>query len=601
MSRVISILSSHAHSEAKDQAGTFTAANRQYLNFLYQYTRPYLHFIYGAFLTSIPLAALVTVLPLAFNRVTKLYGDQASLSQILLWLAIGLGSVSLKSMLEICSKYILTVLHVRVTNDIRNGLYDHIQKSPLTFHMQKQTGQLSSLISIDTQVAAGGVVELFISFWQAPASILCLIATMLYFNPVLSLLAIGLIPIMSVIITRTGNKARTAERKFLDNECHMLGVMVESLTNVKQVKSFGLENRQKAKIVTLGQALLKFRKQAVLLKSVISPAGEILNVVVISIMAVIAYYQLARGLTTPADIVGCLAAAFGLRSPIKNLSSSLVSIQRSVAAMQRITWICGTPKQTAAPPNRIRSIVKSISVENVFFSYDGRRSVLRNISLNVRQGERIAIIGQSGVGKTTLVDLIIGFYPYSSGRILIDGIDLSTVDLDSWRKHVGVVTQEPFLFDASIEENIRYGFEKADRHRILKAAKLAGCQDILARLPQGLQAGVGERGCRLSGGERKRIALARALVRPISLLILDEATSELDPQIEEQILTSVDRLAARLIILNVSHRRSILKHSDRAILLRNGTAREFHPQELYSVELDSNAITTTGLAESKRS
>jgi ABC-type multidrug transport system fused ATPase/permease subunit len=381
----------------------------------------------------------------------------------------------------------------------------------------------------------------------------------------------------------------------------MLGVMVESLTNVKQVKSFGLENQQKKKIATLGQALLKYRKRAVLLKSFVSPAGEILNVVVITIMAVIAYYQLTQGHTTPADIVGCLAAAFGLRSPIKNLSNALVSIQRSVAAMQRIIWICGTPKQDATPLKIIGAPVKTIALQNVSFSYDGYRSILGNVSLEVRKGERIAIIGHSGVGKTTLIDLIVGFYPCSSGHIFIDGIDLSTVNLESWRQQIGVVTQEPFLFDASIEDNIRYGFEPADQSQILKAARLAGCDDILARLPGGLQAKAGERGSRLSGGERKRIALARALVRPISLLILDEATSELDSDIEQEILTSVDQLASGLVILNVSHRRSILHHSDRAILLRNGTASEFHPQELASVDLDTAAIANRKVVAPKRS
>ncbi len=599
MSPGIPILSSRGHSEYKGAEGKFTAVNRQYLIFLFQYTRPYLHFIYYAFLASIPLAALGTVLPWAFNRVTKLYGEQAVLSQILFWLAIGLGSVSLKSILEICNKYILTILHVRMTNDIRNTLYDHIQKSPLSFHLQKQTGQLTSLISNDTQVAAGGIIELFISFWQAPASMLCLVATMLYFNAVLSLLAIALIPIMSFMITVTGNKARTAERNYLTSEGCLLGVMVESLTNVKQIKSFGLENQQKSKIVSLGKELLKIRKRAVLLKSFVSPAGEMLNVIVITLMAVIAYYQLSKGHTNPADIVGCLAAAFALRSPVKNMSTSLVSIQRSVAAMQRIRWICGTQKTTATPLNRIRSPVKSIILENVSFSYDGHRSILRKISLDVKKGQRIAIFGQSGVGKTTLVDLIIGFYPCSSGRIIIDGMDIATLDINSWRKQVGVVTQEPFLFDGSIQENIRYGFEKADQNQILKAAQLAGCEDILARLPGGLQAKVGERGSRLSGGERKRIALARALVRPISLLILDEATSELDAQIEEAILTSVDQLASHLIILNVSHRHSILKHSDRAILLKNGTATEFRPQEISSVNLTTHAMATIRVPEGK--
>ena len=403
---------------------------------------------------------------------------------------------------------------------------------------------------------------------------------MFYFNPVLSLLAIALIPVMSAIITVTGNKARRIERRFLEQEGSMLGVMVESLTNVKQVKSFGLEHQQKKKIAALGQALLNFRKRAVLLKSVVSPAGEILNIVVITIMAVIAYYQLTRGHTTPADIVGCLAAAFALRSPIRNFSSALVSIQRSVAAMQRMVWIGGTPRREIRPLKVIGAPVKTLSLKNVSFSYDGCQCLLDNVSLEVHQGERIAIIGHSGVGKTTLLDLVVGFYPCSSGHIIIDGMDLTTLDLESWRRQIGVVTQEPFLFDGSIEENIRYGFESADQGQILKAAHLAGCDDILRRLSGGLNARVGERGGRLSGGERKRIALARALVRPISLLILDEATSELDPHIEQEILTAVDRLAPGLIILNVSHRRSILTHSDRAILLRNGSAGEFSPQEL---------------------
>ena len=566
--------------------GKFAAVNRQYLKFLYQYTKPYIKYLIYAFLASIPLAALATVLPWAFNRVTKLFGENASISQIIIWMAIGFGSVSVRSGLAMFNKYILTMLHVQLTNDMRNEIYEHIQKRPLEFHMHKHTGKLGSMISNDTQVTAGGVVELFSALWQAPASILCLAGAMLYFNPILSLLAIGSIPLLSFFVTFSGNRARKAEWSYLQHEGNMLGVMIESLTNVKQVKSFGLEKQQKEKIAELGRKLIKYRKRTVLLKSFVGPTSEILNVLAITIMAIIAYFQLKLGQTTPAAIVGCLTAAFGLRSPVKTLSNSMVSIQRSVAAMQRIKWICGDLKETKSDLKKINVAAQTIELENVSFSYNGKNSIFSNISFKARRGERIAIFGPSGVGKTTLVELILGFYPCSSGKILVDSVGLETLDPYSWRKQVGVVTQEPFLFHASIEENIRYGYQKADTNRIYEVARLAGCEEIFERLPGGIHAMVGERGSLLSGGERKRIALARALIRPISLLILDEATSELDSQIEEEILTYVDQLAENLIIINVSHRKSVLRHSDRSILLKNGEALECDPEKIYNEDLE---------------
>jgi ABC-type multidrug transport system fused ATPase/permease subunit len=561
----------------------FFTLNRQYLIFLNSLVRPYSKYIVLVFIASIPFAGLGTVLPWAFNRVVALYSEQAPLSPILMWLGIGVGSVVLKSLIEVLNKYILAILHTTISNDLRARLYEHIQKTSLFLHMQQQTGHLTNIICNDSQAACSGVLEIFSALWQAPISALFLLATMFYFSPLLSLLALLLMPVMSGIVTYFGNKARKAEKAYLQQEGSMLGNMVESLINVKQVKSFGLENRQKDRVEAYGEKLLHFRKKSVLLKSIVSPVGEFLTILIVTAMAVVAYYQLLQDKTTTADIVGCLAAAFALRSPVKILSSSLVGIQKSVAAMQRIVWCCGQHEgqenlQLEAPAN-----VLKLSFSDVSFTYDGKNQIFSDVSLTVNRGERIAILGHSGAGKTTLLDLLLGFYPCTTGKIVVNNQEkLAEMNLESWRKRIGIVTQEPFLFAGTIEENIRYGYKDADQTQILDAAKSAGCSEILKRLPGGIRAEVGERGSRLSGGERKRIALARAMVRPISVLVLDEATSELDPLIEADILSSIDRIAAELIVVHVSHRLSVLNHCDRAFLVKNGALRECPHDEIVS-------------------
>lgn len=558
----------------------FTPFDKDYFLFLFHYTRPYLKKVVLAFLSSIPMASLATVLPFSLKKVTELFTSDGDFSQILFWMILGLASVTIKSLFELANKYILTVVHVSVSNDIRTDLYDSVQKSPLAFHRKQHSGELTNMLNNDVQVAASGVVELFSVFWQSPISILFLLAAMLYFNPLLSIFAIITVPLIGAVVTYAGKKAKEAETRYLENEGKMAGLMVESLVNVKQVKSFGLENQQREKVKRICDELLNLRKKTTIQKSIVAPASEILNVLALTLMALVAYYQFEAGYTTHSDIVGCLTAAFGLKSPLKPLSRAVVTIQESTAAVKRIKWLLNKREKSNRVLEKVDPNTKQVRFENVSFSYNGIGSILTNISFELNRGERIAIVGKSGEGKTTIADLVSGFYPPTEGTIRIDGKNIKDIDQDSWRLKIGVVTQEPFLFRASIAENIRYGYEAADDAKILEALRLAGCDEMIKRLPGGLDADVGERGGLLSGGERKRVALARALVRPISLLILDEATSELDEATEEAILSEVDRLRNDLIILNISHRKSVLKHCDKALLLKDGHIKKTSISEL---------------------
>lgn len=585
----------HLHSESSKQ---FSASEnsaipvRFFLQFLKGYSLPHAKDLYYALAGSIVLAGISGLWPWVFKRATELLEEGRELPTVLLWLGLGLLAVLIRNLLEIITHYLLSILHLKIMNDMRVKLYDKIQSSSLELHLRTRTGEIASLVSNDVAAASAGVIQIFSTAWLNPILFCCYFGAMLYFNAMLSLFALAAIPVITLSVTYFSGKARKAERAFLNSQGQMLGTIIETLTNVRQIKSFSLEKLGVKKIIGFGDDLIKQRKKALLLQSATTPISELVTGLALTGMVILAYHQLIEGTTTKAAIVGCLAAAYGIKKPVKELARSVVELQRSMAAVQRITWF--ENQISDQPGTRLfDEPITSITVEDVDFSYDGRHPVLHGISLSMNKGERLAILGPSGVGKSTLVDLLIGFYPCQSGQICFNGQPVSELSMSSVRKKIGIVSQEPFLFEGTIEENIRHGDLSANDEQIQRAVEMAGCETILQRLPDGLQATVGERGERLSGGERKRVALARALVRPISVLILDEATSELDPENEAAILQSVNKLASELIIIHVSHRRSVINHSDRVVLLEGGRLRELPTEEALksSVSMASRSIS----------
>lgn len=546
--------------------------------FLWSYARPHWRKLAAALVTAVPVAALGGVMVWAVKEVVEGLTAGDSRGAIFCWLGVGLAGVVLRSGLEILNRQILILLHARIENAIRLDLYELIHRNSLDFHSHIRTGELANLVGNDVQFAAGGVVETFSAVWQRPVVLLCLVGVMFYFNAVLSLLALALLPLLAVCVGRVSRRAADAERRFMENQGQMMGTMVESLAGIRQVKALGRESSQREILAAKCEDLIKWIRRAVLVRSLVSPVAEILSGVTITLMAVVAYYQLMTGATTPGAISGCLAAAVALKKPVKSLSGSVVQLQRSFAAARRILWARNiTCSVDGAEP--LEGPVLEIVLKDVSFSYDGRRRVIDGVNVEFRKGERVAVVGPSGAGKTSLLDLITGFYPVQAGCVKVNGKDLRDLDLKSWRRQIGVVSQAPLLFDVSIEENIKYGDADADAARLAAAAERAGCAEMLKRLPDGLGTAVGERGCRLSGGERKRVALARALVRPISVLLLDEVTSELDAGTEEAILEVIDSLAGDMLVINVSHRPAILEHCDRALVMTNGSIQEVEPAE----------------------
>ena len=569
----------HTHKrEKKDHAfkslteGFFTIDRRD-IAFLWRNICEHQQQVILGLVISLPLALLSGLMAWIGKQVTQSISGGFDADTVLYWAAIALATMMVASILEVASRVVMTTLTVRITHSIRLRLYDAIQTNSIDFHMHYRTGELANLISNDAQVAASGSIELLAVAWQCPIRILFLLGVMFYFNAPLSFLAIITAPLLAKTIHVVSRRARTHEMHYLEHQGQMLGMMIEALTNVRQVKHFGLETRNRDRFDAIGNMLIQTRRTATLIKALVSPAAELILGLMLIMMVGVAYYQITSQQTTTAAIVGCLIASLGLKKPIKLLSQGIVELQRAMAAIRRINW---TTDLADKQQQRIlvSSPIRSIEMRNVSFSYDGTRPILKDVNLIIRQGEHVAIIGPSGAGKTTLSDLFNGLYPCSSGQIMINDISMSLIDMARWRDQIGIVSQEPFLFDATIRENVLMGNFTASDADILDALKQAGCAEMLNRLPGGIDTRVGERGALLSGGERKRVALARIIVRRAALVILDEATSELDSASEQYILKSMARWTPRPVIINISHRPSILPHCDRIFLVEKKTIRE---------------------------
>ena len=558
--------------------------NRGDISFVWHHIRPYMKEVALNLAISLPLAGLGGALAYIGKTVTDNITTGFEVRTVMLWSTLALLAVMVSSILEIFGRLIITTIQARITHDIRLDLFDSIQENSISFHMRHNTGELANLIANDAQTAASGSADLINIALTGPIRILFLLGVMFYFNPLLSLFTLISTPLLTVAVARISRKARVQESRYLRHQGNMLTLMVEALTNVRQVKHFGLETYHRNNFDKEGEILIQTRRMATLIKSLSAPIAELVLGLLLLAMIAIAYYQVTHELTTTSAIAGCLVAALSIRKPISGLSRSIVELQRAFAAIHRIRWtVSAYNRETGGQKTDLP--IQSIELDKVSFSYDGRRDILKQVSLSIGKGEHIAIIGKSGAGKTTLSDLINGFYPCTAGDIRVNGISMAQLDPAHWRDIIGIVSQEPFLFNLSIKDNIRLGNFSVSDPEIEEALKAAGCGEMLERLPDGIDSMVGERGGVLSGGERKRVALARIFVRKPALMILDEATSELDGQTEQRVLETIATWQPRPIVLNISHRPSILDFCDRVLRVSGGQIEEIDKEQAHQLVL----------------
>jgi len=477
--------------------------------------------------------------------------------------------------------FLLTTFRGRVLFDIRLKLFEHIQKFSLSFFHKKETGYLMSRVSGDVNAVQGLLADTLVSFGQNTLTFIAGIACTLYIHPKLAIICFGILPLYLLSLQVFNKRIRRMSHDVRERYAMVQKDLQELLSAIFIIKAFTGEKRSTIRLLKSVKDAI--RKEVRL--DITAALASISSVIISSAGPIVLIWygcgEIIRGSLTVGGLIAFNSFIRYLFGPARALFNLNIGIQRSLAACERVFEIMDIAPEREGK-NDIKVTEGKVVFENASFSYDGEERVLKNISFEVNPGELVAIVGRSGVGKTTLVSLIPRFYEPEEGKILIDGEDIKDAVLKKLRKNIGIVAQETFLFSDTIKENISFGNPDANDREIEEAARLAYCNEFIKTLPGGYETKVGERGVNLSGGERQRISIARAILKNPKILILDEATSNLDSESEKKIQKALEPLMKKRTTFVIAHRLSTIINADRILVLHDGKIVEVGThKELY--------------------
>jgi subfamily B ATP-binding cassette protein MsbA len=477
----------------------------------------------------------------------------------------------LKGVFDYGQAYLMNFVGLRVVADIRERLYNHLQNLSLSFFTRTPTGVLISRITNDVNLVQGSVSNAITGLIKDVVTILGLIVVVFYQDWKLGIIAVLIFPIALIPIKEFGKKLRKFSKKGLQRMGSLTTFLHETITGNRIVKAFTMEEYEKRRFAEENERYFRIFLKRVKIRALSHPLMELLGGIGIAVIIWVGGYRVIRGEMTPGTFFSFMTALLMLYAPIRNLNKVNLEVQEGLAAAARVFELLDTVTEVREEKDALSlpPISKGLEFKGVTFKYD-EAPVLKAISLHVRAGEIIAIVGMSGAGKTSLVNLLPRFYDVEEGQILIDGFDIRKVTLKSLREQVGLVTQQTILFNDTVRNNIAYGSLMRSDQEIIEAAKAANAHDFIQRFPQGYDTLIGEGGAKLSGGERQRISIARAILKDAPILILDEATSSLDSDSETEVQMAMDSLMRGRTVFVIAHRLSTIRNAHRIIVLSDG-------------------------------
>ncbi|HET7791116.1 MAG TPA: ABC transporter ATP-binding protein [Gemmatimonadales bacterium] len=479
----------------------------------------------------------------------------------------------LKNATEYAGAMASVAIQEGVVRDLRVKLFRHLQTLPLAFFQRTKAGQLLARLINDTDQVKGAVTASLASLIQNVSLILVFLVILIGLSWRLTVLAVVCAPLLVVIIRPLVTRVRRRSREQAEDRGELTSLAGEMVASVKLVRAYVAEAFESSRFEALSNRYRKRVLRAQRFATLTSPVSEVFaGGVIVLIFSVGTHLALGVGATLrPEVLIAFMAVALRLMSPVKSVANFPTTLAGAAAAADRVFEILELPPDEGDRPGETDARFEGrIEYKHVGFAYGRDAAVLHDVSLEVRRGQIVAIVGPSGAGKTTLVDLLPRFYEPSQGEILMDGVPLSRFTRRSLRGLMGIVSQETVLLNDTVFANIAYGRSDFGLPQVEAAARAANASEFIAQLPSGYDTLLGERGTRLSGGQRQRIAIARALLRDPPILILDEATSSLDTESERLVQEAIDRLMAHRTVLVIAHRLATVQHADTIIVLQEG-------------------------------
>ena len=549
---------------------------RRYL----QFVKPYTWQIIGTVIIGIFKFGLPLLIPLLLKYVVDdilLSPDLSSEEKsnelmIIMGVAIAVFAL-LRPPIEYYRQYLAQWTGSKVLYDIRDNLFDHIQRLSLRFYANNRAGEVISRVIHDVEQTKNFVITGLMNVWLDLATIIIVIIIMFQVDVMLTIVSIILFPFYGISVKYFYSRLRDLTRKRSQALAEVQGHLHERVQGMPVIQSMAIEDYEQEQFQKQNK---NFLSKALIHTSWNAKTFAVVNTITdVAPLLVIFYagYSVVQGTLSIGEMVMFVAYIDRLYAPLRRLINSSTTLTQSLASMDRVFEFVDEKYDILdrENPKPMKTVHGEVRFENVSFRYEEKEEyVLKNLTLNVRQGETVALVGMSGGGKSTLVSLLPRFYDVTKGKILLDGVDIKDVKVRQLRKNIGMVLQDSILFSDSIRENIALGKPDATMEEIMEAAKAANAHEFIMNLPEQYETKVGERGVKLSGGQKQRVSIARVFLKNPPILIMDEATSALDLESEHLIQESLELLAADRTTFIVAHRLSTITHADRIVLLENG-------------------------------
>ena len=478
-----------------------------------------------------------------------------------------------RNLFRYLSQFFLAPVRNGVVRDIRQELYDKMLALPLSFYSEERKGDLLARMSVDVQEVESSILDVLVSIVREPLMIVGALAFMLYVSPSLTLFVLVLLAFTGLVIGRVGKMLKRQSRRVQERLGLLLSMMEEGISGLRIIKGFNAERFQSGHFKKENDAYRRLLVRLLWRRDLSSPLTEFLGVATVAVLIWYGYSEVQKSILTVPTFFAVLYAFFSMIEPAKKAASAFYNLQKGMAAVERIERLLRADLKILEKPDAlpVRAFKEKIEYRNVRFFYTGSsRPALNGIHLTVGYGKIVALVGASGAGKSTLVDLLPRFYDVTEGEILLDGKDIRDYRLQDLRSLMGIVTQEPVLFNDTIFNNIAFGMTGVEQAAVEQAARTAHAHDFILATPQGYGTNIGDRGVKLSGGQRQRLTIARAILANPPILILDEATSSLDSESERLVQDALDVLMKNRTTIVIAHRLSTVQHADEIVVMKEG-------------------------------